>query len=142
LKEFRQMRNKITKERNFDTKKSLQISKTIDKKNMNMTIVKKKRKAIQKIIHTEYKPYSLREYKSTLDSASIKLGGLGANKDDLWERAMGNLQKMKYFGDETRIKNLVDFNNKPKTNTDQKDKLNTLNNPRSRALEFAKNIRR
>lgn len=53
-------------------------------------------------MHSEYKPYTIRDYKNTLSGKKTKLGGLGANKDNLWEQAMSNFQKMKYFGFEIR----------------------------------------
>lgn len=96
------MHNKSVQERSADKAISPLRSKTIDKENRSKSTIKKRRKVIEEVLHSEYKPYTIRDYKNTILGKKIKLGGLGANKDDLWEQAMTNLQRMKYFGFEIR----------------------------------------
>lgn len=87
---------------------------------------------------TQYKPYSLKEYKERhIDPKGYQLGGLGANiGTEEWQQRNSKLQAMKSFASKVKVENRARSMNPPKRRKEEpKEK-----SKREKAIEFAKNV--
>jgi len=89
---------------------------------------------------TNFKPYSLKDYKDMKGNGPVKLGGLGANTNtDEWYKEKGKRDKMLEFSQNVKLFNMQRLPNTETSFKPRKEKEKERSR-REIALEFAKNI--